>query len=211
MPNKRSKKQLVVRRSPQQARSQNKVELILEAVTRLIEREGIEALTTNAMAERAGISIGTLYQYFDNKEAVLQALMQRELKGLSERVLEAVKRAPPVAMGGRVPAIVRAVLSSYGGRRRVHRLLLERALSRGAGTRLNSFYKGLIESFATDGVAPAGLPSNPMKPADAFVLTHALAGVMRATVATENSQIPQHYLEESLTRLVVCFYRSTTS
>jgi hypothetical protein len=89
----------------------------------------------------------------------MKPLTDRELKGLAERVLRALKQAPPATLGGRIPIIVRAMLSSYGGRRRVDRLLLVHALSRGPGTRLSPLNKGLVELFATDW-SPRSRPRN---------------------------------------------------
>jgi DNA-binding transcriptional regulator YbjK len=57
-------------RQPRQERARHKVALILEAAMRLLGKGGAAALTTNAVAETAGVSIGTLYQYFANKEAI---------------------------------------------------------------------------------------------------------------------------------------------
>src|SRR5579872_5825813 len=74
-------------RSPRQQRAQHKVELILEAAIRLLDKGGLAALTTNAVAETAGVSIGTLYQYFPNKEAILETLADREMAALAKRVL----------------------------------------------------------------------------------------------------------------------------
>ena len=56
------------RRSPRQARAQASVEAILEAGFQILEHEGEGALNTNLIAQRAGVSIGTLYQYFSSKE-----------------------------------------------------------------------------------------------------------------------------------------------
>ncbi|MFO1115120.1 MAG: TetR/AcrR family transcriptional regulator [Beijerinckiaceae bacterium] len=204
MPANFQRKQSAVRRRPQQARANDKVELILEAAVRLIERDGVAKTTTNAIAETAGVSIGTLYQYFDDKGAVLDALTDREMAGLSARVLKAAGGAPDTK-GGRIPAIVRAVLSSYSGRRGAHRALLERALSSPTGGRLRPLYEALFDQAITKGLAPAGETSKPLPPADAFVLVHAIAGVLRAVVATENRRIPQAALEESLKRLIVGF------
>jgi AcrR family transcriptional regulator len=67
------------RRRPRQARSRATWEAILEAASQILERRGPAALTTNAVAERAGVSIGTLYQYFADKRAILVAAAQREL------------------------------------------------------------------------------------------------------------------------------------
>jgi AcrR family transcriptional regulator len=67
------------RRSPRQARSRAACEAIVEAAAQILERHGPEALNTNAVAERAGVSIGTLYQYFPDKQAILIAAARREL------------------------------------------------------------------------------------------------------------------------------------
>lgn len=66
-----------MRRRPQQVRSQQRVDLILDTAADLIAEVGYEAVTTNAIAERAGISIGSLYRYFPDKDAILRALAKR--------------------------------------------------------------------------------------------------------------------------------------
>ena len=70
---------LFQRRTPKQARSRATVEAIVEAAAQVLERKGPEGLTTNGVAERAGVSIGTLYQYFPDKQALLLAAARREL------------------------------------------------------------------------------------------------------------------------------------
>jgi AcrR family transcriptional regulator len=67
------------RRSPRQARSRATWDAIVEAAAQILERDGAVAFTTNAVAERAGVSIGTLYQYFPDKQAILTAAAKREL------------------------------------------------------------------------------------------------------------------------------------
>lgn len=57
------------RRSPRQERSQFTVDAIFEAVARIVATQGEDALTTNRIAEVAGVSVGSLYQYFPSKEA----------------------------------------------------------------------------------------------------------------------------------------------
>ena len=64
---------LQARKFPQQSRSQETVEAIVGAATQVFERHGYAAGTTNRIAERAGVSIGPLYQYFPNKDAILVA------------------------------------------------------------------------------------------------------------------------------------------
>ena len=67
------------RRRPRQARSRATWEAIVEAAAQILERRGPAAFNTNEVAERAGVSIGTLYQYFEGKHAILAAAARREL------------------------------------------------------------------------------------------------------------------------------------
>jgi AcrR family transcriptional regulator len=66
------------RKSPVQRRSSQTVDAVLEAAARILETRGLAAWTTNAVAERAGVSIGSLYQYFPNRDALTVALIERE-------------------------------------------------------------------------------------------------------------------------------------
>ena len=76
-----------VRKTPVQARSTETVEAIFEAAIQVLLRDGIERLTTTRVAERAGVSVGTLYQYFPNKQSLLYAVLELHLT----QVLEAVE------------------------------------------------------------------------------------------------------------------------
>lgn len=73
-----------LRRSPQQARSQKRVDEILEAASELLIEIGFEQMSTSAIAKRAGISVGSLYQFFANKDAVIQELGQRYLNEMAQ-------------------------------------------------------------------------------------------------------------------------------
>nr|WP_322787075.1 TetR/AcrR family transcriptional regulator [Paraburkholderia dilworthii] len=67
------------RKVPQQSRAQQTVATILEAAALVLESRGSDGLNTNLVAQRAGVSVGTLYQYFPNKDALIVALSKREL------------------------------------------------------------------------------------------------------------------------------------
>lgn len=74
----RTKPRLTPRKLPQQERSRSVVTAILEAAIRVLQRDGARGFTTIRVAERAGISVGSLYQYFPNKEAILFRLQSDE-------------------------------------------------------------------------------------------------------------------------------------
>ena len=89
--------QIEPRKTPVQARSAASVEAILEATIQVLLQHGRVKLTTTRVAERAGVSVGTLYQYFPNKSALLQALLRQKLNGVAaavEKVGEEMRGAP---------------------------------------------------------------------------------------------------------------------
>ena len=74
------------RRRPVQARSQARVERILDAATAIVARDGVDAATTRAIAAGAEVPVATLYQFFADRDAVLDAVLERELAALDEHV-----------------------------------------------------------------------------------------------------------------------------
>lgn len=104
-----SKEGLDARKQPQQARSQATVDAIFEATIQVLLDEGLQRLTTIRVAERAGVSVGTLYQYFPQKQALLFAVLQRHL----ERVVRAIEDAALSAHGARLSKMVNAVVAAF--------------------------------------------------------------------------------------------------
>ncbi|RCK42583.1 TetR family transcriptional regulator [Thalassospira profundimaris] len=99
------------RKTPKQARSADLVATILEAATQVLAQEGAQRFTTARVAERAGVSIGSLYQYFPNKAAILFRLQSDEWRQTHDLLLEILKDAsqPPLA---RLRALVHAFVRS---------------------------------------------------------------------------------------------------
>jgi len=86
----KTNERVFTRREPKQQRSRQTVEAVLEAVQRVLKRHGVEAITTNRIAEAAGVSIGSLYQYFPDKQAIFTALYDRhvdEVRHVIERTM----------------------------------------------------------------------------------------------------------------------------
>lgn len=80
------------RKQPVQTRSTVTVQSILDACLQVLIRVGKEKLTTTLVAERAGVSVGTLYQYFPNKRSLLQAVLRRHLSSVSEALVSACEQ-----------------------------------------------------------------------------------------------------------------------
>jgi AcrR family transcriptional regulator len=99
------------RKLPIQVRSAASVDAILEATIQVLLSVGKERLTTTRVASRAGVSVGTLYQYFPNKSALLQAVLRRHL----EEVIEAVERVCREQRGNSLQSMATALINAFPG------------------------------------------------------------------------------------------------
>jgi AcrR family transcriptional regulator len=97
------------RKTPSQARSAFTVEMIFDATIQVLLDVGIGRLTTTRVADRAGVSVGTLYQYFPNKDSLLAAVLQRHLSA----VAASVDAAGAHAKGRSVSEIVNAIAGAF--------------------------------------------------------------------------------------------------
>ena len=179
------------RRIPRQARASETVALILEAAAQVLEAGGLAAFTTNAVAERAGVSIGTLYQYFADKKAILLALLQQEVESTLANLRRSEATQTPE---DRVRQTVRAILNAFRGRLRVRKAVVQAILAQGMG----------IEMMAPVAAFIAHHPRTLM-PAltneQVFVLSRALLGTIRAAVLEEEPFIRSRTFEDELVRL----------
>lgn len=111
------------RKAPRQARSTTTVEAIFEASIQVLLADGPTRLTTTSVAKRAGVSVGTLYQYFPNKQSLFYAVNQRYLDMLAERVEEACKKYHGRPFAEMAAALVGTYIEVKVERRDVTRVL----------------------------------------------------------------------------------------
>ncbi len=142
-------RRLQPRKAPVQSRSRVTVDAIFEATVQVLLRHGMKGLTTKRVAERAGVSVGTLYQYFPNKQALVYALNERYLSVLASRI-EATCRAQAGAPLGQM---VEALIETYWAAK-TERADVTRALYRSVAELDND---ALVAAFAerVDGVTAA--------------------------------------------------------
>jgi AcrR family transcriptional regulator len=120
--------ELKPRKLPRQTRSRASFDAILDGCARVLERGGYESLTTNAVADAAGVGIGTLYDFFPNRESIVAALAEQRLERLAADVknglAEVAGRDAYQALDGLIRRIVRAVAAD----RALYRVLLREAV-----------------------------------------------------------------------------------
>ena len=113
------------RKLPRQERSKITVEAILEATTRILVEEGYDKANTNHIAERAGISIGSLYQYFPNKESLIAALMEQHVTEMAELVETKLNCLFDSPLEIAIPEIITAIVAAHAINPRLHQVLSE--------------------------------------------------------------------------------------
>lgn len=118
-----------LRRAPRQRRSEATLAAIAEAAEVVIAKRGYARATTNEIAARAGVSIGSLYQYFPNKEAVLKLLVERHMAQLAPIIDRALGTLADdrIPMAVALEAMFRQILTMHGDRPELNRVLGEHA------------------------------------------------------------------------------------
>lgn len=129
------------RKKPRQARAAFTVDAIFEATIQLLVADGMHRLTTTKVAERAGVSVGTMYQYFPHKEALVYALNERYLEILAARIEDTCRSQ----RGRPIGKMVEALIDTYW-RAKTERADVTRALYRSVAELDN---QPLIDAFAS--------------------------------------------------------------
>ena len=124
------------RKRPRQARSRDTVEAILAATARVLVKVGYDGLTTNGVAEAAGVSIGSLYQYFPNKEALVAALIEHHVEAMNAAVLSELTRVARLPMVEAVRAVIELTIGAHAVEPELHRVLTEQVPRVGRLSRL---------------------------------------------------------------------------
>ena len=135
------------RKVPGQARSQETVGIILEASARILESDGLRGFNTNAIAERAGVSVGSLYQYFSNKDEIVLALIGSFEEALHDAVLRAVQGGRGQALKARLRLLVRALVRVHYRRPRLNRVLEAEEERLGSGADSVAFHAMVLQLF----------------------------------------------------------------
>lgn len=141
------------RKSPRQARSQVTCDAIVRAAELVLEEQGADALTTTRVAKKAGVSVGSLYQYFPNKDALVAALVERYMLQLREVFMQMLQMASALPLQTLIEGILRMLATTIRAQGRgVHRPLLERysaiGLARMAEENLERYIEALTNHLA---------------------------------------------------------------
>lgn len=191
-----------MRKEPRQARSRATVEAIVQAGARILSDEGWAGFTTNRIAELAGVSIGSLYQYFPDKLSLVDAIRRRHLDD-SITVMREV-RADGLSPGKFAAELVRAVVAAHSIYPGLHRVLLDEAPSSEAYRNPSSEFEIEYLSYYANAVATYRMRQpNAADFVAGRVLSDAIDGVIHN--AARRGAIDDPAVQKELVRLVTLY------
>lgn len=200
-----SSQRRTTRRTPKQQRSRDTVEVIVEAATRVLAKLGWAKFTTNEVARVAGVSVGSLYQYFPSKLALAEAIRQRHLATVLSVLPDPDGGDKAVSLTSRVAALVDGVIAAHSTNPKLHRALLDE-VPLAARSSFKAFeaeyarrYQSLIEACSKQ----TGHADNTMP---ALVLAAAVEGVVHA--AARHGKLDAPELKVELNHLVCAYLRN---
>lgn len=167
------------RKSPTQSRSQDTVDVIIEAAGVVLGKYGKGGFSTNRIAKVAGVSVGSLYQYFPGKEAVFLAFLGKELKRDMMLLQAAIDRAIPMSFEDGVRVVLQQMIQMYSDRQSYIRLFFEEL----TGPRVESQTRArrqAEQALVMWVSAKSGKPPTPALERASFVATRAVLGVLLA-------------------------------
>lgn len=198
-------KKRVRRRQPVQLRSRQTVLAVLDAVVKLVKRDGVEGVTTNRIADVAGVSIGSVYQYFPDKGAIFAALHDRhvdEMSRLVERTLVDHAASPLEVL---VRALVEAMVDAHAADPELCELLTMEVPQAGDGAR--AFEVRLRGAFRLALASRARQPSRDIERV-LFVLPHMINALSHGAVLRRPPRLSLAAAKQECVHAVLAYLRS---
>ncbi len=192
-----------LKRRAKQARSKATVEAIVEASAQILSRDGVAGLNTNAIAKRAGVSVGSVYEYFSNKREIVDLLLDRHLSEGETALLEgAALLSEDLSPRDVVGTLVAGAIRLHQNDPKLHRALSsEIALTEAQQQRIDNLRTGLIQAIAA-ALAPA-VDEAQIKATMLVDTADALAH--RWIVDEVGSLIPAERLTEEMTKMLTSY------
>jgi AcrR family transcriptional regulator len=197
-----------IRKNPKQNRAKVTVDSILEATIQLLEGNQHKDLTTNHIAERAGVSVGTLYQYFSNRDEILTVLFFTYRRELVREMSSRLEQAELSNLDEAIHSIIHILIGSFKSRLAVRSAMVEQLLVRSHPgwtndlDTISALIQTKLESFS--GTPEIDIDLNPV---GMFVLTRSVFGVVQRAIQGRPEYLDDPEFEKQLTRLVWGFLK----
>ncbi|MFP2165195.1 TetR/AcrR family transcriptional regulator [Enterobacter ludwigii] len=194
-----------MRKAPKQQRSQSTVESIVEAGARLLAQRGWANFTTNEVARTAGVSIGSLYQYFPNNLAIAEAIRKRHLDEILQVLPDIEKQREVVPLEYHIGRLIDGVIALHATNQNLHRILINEVplAPREFYDAFEREYHGRYESLIR-----AAAPSDDMS-SDHLIMARILADALEGIVhsASRRNELMSPVVKREATRMITSYLR----
>jgi len=194
-----------MRKAPRQQRSRVTVDVIVEAATRVLARRGWARFTTNEIAAVAGVSVGSLYQYFPNKLAIAEAIRQRHLDEVLVALSGAGNDNEAIPLDQRAARFADGVIAAHSVDEALHRVLLDEVplVARSSYAEFEAEYQRRYRALIAASAGANGAAGD--DETAARVLSSAVEGVVHAAAHRGDLGLPA--LRSELVRLILAYLR----
>lgn len=184
-----SQEKRAMRKAPRQQRSQITVDGIVEAGARILARRGWAKFTTNEVARIAGVSIGSLYQYFPNKLSIAEAIRKRHLDELLSVLPDPDIQEKSAPLDKHVEQLIDGVVALHSVNQKLHQVLLEE-VPLAARSSYVSFEQEYLRRYEALIRASSDHAENPHNRIAARILADAVEGIIHAAARREELSVP---------------------
>jgi len=199
----KAKSSFPAKKAPQQQRAKVTVNAILDGMVRVLEQEGFDAASTSRVAEVAGVSVGTLYQYFSNRDAILDALQDREFERATEMMARVLARGAYASDREAARAVVEGLLELHSAAPALHRVLVLEGLRVTPKDRVQAFDLRLVSTIRSFLALANVRIRRTNLDAAAFVIYQAVRATMLAALLERPPGLDNATLVDEITDLVL--------
>lgn len=197
------------RKSPKQERAKETIQCLIEATAQFLLRHDYDSLSTNKIAEVAGVSIGTLYQYFPSKEALVVALVRKQFESDFERIRVLLEETDTHSFAEGVEKIVGACLEIFSQQTQLRLVIFEQsrklALTKSKETLQQRIRNLLLDNFEKKSCGQYKRPSE----LSMYVVTSAVVGSLIAAASEHPEYLTSSKFEAELVKLILGYYVGT--
>ncbi|HEX4352026.1 MAG TPA: TetR/AcrR family transcriptional regulator [Polyangiales bacterium] len=194
---------MLPRRRPRQARAQATVDAIIQATARVLVEDGYDRASTNRIAQAAGVSIGSLYQYFPSKEALVAALVEAHVDRMMEVVSRRLDDSAPEDLRRSAENLVDALIAAYRVDPKLHHVLCQEVPKIGDLRRIYEFEESLSNVIRTHLHSLRHQIKHQSIDRAVFLLINAIPSVIRAAIETDAEGREDSTLASELTDMIL--------
>ena len=198
-------KSRAVRRDPRQGRSKFLVDAILSAASSLVVKASWSNVTTNKIAKLAGVSIGSLYQYFPNKDALVSAIVDRHVTTILETMQQSLGQSQSKDLRTLIRDILQALMDAHRINPALHRVLKEEISQPASMSGIQAFEQTVLHMVEeTINERKGELRSLDAKAAS-FILSYAVEAVIRGCILSNKWMDRSELILDELEHMVFAY------